>query len=201
METETTARTAGSGPRPWLLIALAAAVGLLLVVWMRSGKSAAPAAITSKPPAAAKTTAEAVNPEDLEVHLGALETPRPDGQSGARNPFRFYVPPPPPPPPPVAMPPRVGPPAQPVIPGGEQPQLPPIPLKFIGVMEVPGMGNVAAFSDCRTTFRGREGDILDGRYRVVRIGVESVVLEYADGRGRTTIRMSGQECVGKQGPV
>jgi hypothetical protein len=70
-------------------------------------------------------------------------------------------------------------------------------LKFIGLMEVPGMGKIAAFSDCRTTFRGREGEILDGRYRLVRIGVESVVMEYADGRGRTTIRMSGQECVGK----
>ena len=43
--------------------------------------------------------------------------------------------------------------------------------------------------------RGREGEIIDGRYRLVRIGVESVVMEYVDGRGRTTIRLSGQECV------
>ena len=41
------------------------------------------------------------------------------------------------------------------------------------------------------------GEIVAGQYRLVHIGVESVVMEYADGRGRETIRMSGQECVGK----
>jgi len=61
----------------------------------------------------------------------------------------------------------------------------------------PGRSSSTAFSDCRTTMRGREGDIIDGRYRLVRIGIESVVMEYPDGRGRTTIRMSGQECVTK----
>jgi hypothetical protein len=56
---------------------------------------------------------------------------------------------------------------------------------------------VAAFSDCRMTMRGREGEVIAGQYRLVHIGVESVVMEYVDGRGRETIRMSGQECVGK----
>jgi hypothetical protein len=78
------------------------------------------------------------------------------------------------------------------------PPPPPIPLKYIGLLEgVPGQGRVAAFSDCRTTMRAREGDIIGGQYRLVKIGVESAVLEYVDGRGRTTIRQSGQECVGK----
>ena len=45
--------------------------------------------------------------------------------------------------------------------------------------------------------RAHEGDIIAGQYRLVKIGVESVVMEYVDGRGRTTIRLSGQECVGK----
>lgn len=64
-------------------------------------------------------------------------------------------------------------------------------------MDVPKVGKVAAFSDCRATMRAREGEIIAGQYRLVRIGVESVVMEYVDGQGRTTIRMSGQECVGK----
>jgi hypothetical protein len=64
-------------------------------------------------------------------------------------------------------------------------------------MDVPKLGKVAALSDCRMTMRGREGEVIAGQYRLVRIGVESVVMEYVDGRGRTTIRMSGQECVGK----
>ena len=58
-------------------------------------------------------------------------------------------------------------------------------------------GNMAVFSDCRTTMRAREGEIIAGQYRLVKIGKESVVMEYPDGQGRTTIRMSGQECVGK----
>jgi hypothetical protein len=39
---------------------------------------------------------------------------------------------------------------------------------------------------------GREGDIIEGRFRVLRVGVDSIELAYADGRGRQTIRLSGQ---------
>ena len=74
---------------------------------------------------------------------------------------------------------------------------PPIPLKYIGLLELGGGDKVAAFSDCRSTMRAKEGDVVAGQYRLVKIGVESVVMEYVDGRGRTTIRLSGQECVGK----
>ena len=38
-----------------------------------------------------------------------------------------------------------------------------------------------------------EGELVLGQYRVVRIGVESVVMEYLDGRGRQTIPMRGDE--------
>ena len=39
---------------------------------------------------------------------------------------------------------------------------------------------------------GKEGDIIEGRYRIVRIGDESIEMEYLDGRGRQTIRLTGQ---------
>jgi hypothetical protein len=135
-----------------------------------------------------------VQPGDLEVHLKALTEPRPDAESSERNPFRFYVKPPPPPPPP----PKDGggkPPPPPPPPVDTGP--PPITLKYIGLLEVGGGEKVAAFSDCRSTMRGKEGDIIAGQYRLVKIGNESVVMEYVDGRGRQTIRQSGQECVGK----
>lgn len=187
-------------PRPWLVVALVITVVIAAASYLLPGKSAAPAARPSnvRTQQRAKATPETVKPADLDVRLEDLKQPRPAAQASERNPFRFYVPPPPPMPPPspggrgggAAAPPEA---VQPIGP----PQPPPIPLKFIGVLEVPNMGKVAVFSDCRTTMRGREGDIIDGRYRLVRIGVESVVMEYADGRGRTTIRMSGQECVGK----
>ena len=199
METETSAAASGR-PRPWLLVALGLAVALALVSWLAPGKSAAPAPAASKPRTAKARSVETVEPADLDVRLDALTQPRPGTESSDRNPFRFYVPPPPPSPPPVAPKGgRGGGPEGPIGPPPPPPPVgpPPIPLKYIGFMDVPQMGKVAAFSDCRTTMRAREGEIIAGQYRLVRIGVESVVMEYVDGQGRTTIRMSGQECVGK----
>ena len=39
---------------------------------------------------------------------------------------------------------------------------------------------------------GKEGEIVLGRYRILKIGVESIEIAYADGRGRQTIRQTGQ---------
>ena len=183
-----------SRPRPWLLAALAIVAAVALFSWL-PGKSAAPTSTPSNPRAQRAKTVDNVQPADLEVHLKALSEPRPDAESSERNPFRFYVKPPPPPPPP----PKDG--------GGPPPPLttttigppppPPITLKYIGLLDVGGGEKVAVFSDCRSTMRGKEGEIIAGQYRLVKIGTESVVMEYVDGRGRQTIRQSGQECVGK----
>ena len=191
-------------PRPWLLVALGLAVVLALFSWLAPGKSAARAPAASNPRTARARSVETLDPADLDVRLEALKQPRPGTESSDRNPFRFYVPPPPPPPPPVNPKGARGGAEDPVTP--PPPPLPvgppPITLKYIGWMDVPKAGEVgtykvAAFSDCRTTMRAREGEIIAGQYRLVRIGVESVVMEYVDGQGRATIRMSGQECVGK----
>ena len=71
---------------------------------------------------------------------------------------------------------------------------PPIPLRFIGYLDQPGeTPRVAVLSDGRgNVFNGKEGDIIEGRYRVLRIGTDSADLIYVDGRGRQTIRLSGQ---------
>jgi hypothetical protein len=196
METETSTRPAGQ-PRPWLIVALAVVVAVALISWL-SGKSAAPTTPPSNPRATSRAkTVDNVQPGDLEVRLKSLNEPRPDAQSSERNPFRFYVKPPPPPPPqPKVEPAPVGPPPGPVIPPGPPPP-PPISLKYIGLLDVGAGGKVAVFSDCRSTMRGKEGDVIAGQYRLVKIGNESVVMEYVDGRGQQTIRQSGQECVGK----
>jgi hypothetical protein len=66
-------------------------------------------------------------------------------------------------------------------------------LKFIGTLEGRGPGRVAIFSDNHgLPLYGHEGDIILGQYRIVRIGVESVVVEYVDGRGRQVIPLRGQ---------
>jgi hypothetical protein len=51
---------------------------------------------------------------------------------------------------------------------------------------------IAILSDGQNPpFLGKEGAIIEGRYRILKIGVESVELAYADGRGRQTIRLTG----------
>ena len=198
METDATPRS--NRPRPFLLILLGLAVlALVLVKLMPSGSATPTRPASNQPRPAAVAAAERVDPEDLDVRLEPLNTPRPEPSGAERNPFRFQPKAPPPAPPSREMPPpvengTVPPPPDAPPPGPPSP--PPIPLKFIGIIEGQGR-KLAALSDCKYTYRGEEGEIIDGRYRLVRIGVESVVMEYVDGRGRTTIRQSGQDCVGR----
>jgi hypothetical protein len=122
--------------------------------------------------------------EAPDVHLEALAGERPMPGDNERNLFKFkpkYVPPPADHVPPPAI--VVGPP--PV------PPMPPIPLKFIGVLE--GVGSrIAILSDGRgAPMYGKEGEAVLGQYKILRIGAESIEMEYLDGHGRQTIRLSG----------
>lgn len=76
---------------------------------------------------------------------------------------------------------------QPAVP----PPPPPIPLRFVGLLEDRGGRKIAALSDGRYVYNAREGDVIEGRWRVVKIGVESLVIERIDGTGRQTIRYAG----------
>jgi hypothetical protein len=127
-----------------------------------------------------------------DVHLEALHAERPKPGAAERNLFRFKPKaPPPPPPPPPRGPEVIAPPPPPPPPPGPPPA-PPITLKFIGILDVPGRNQkIAALSDGRNTFHGVEGDIIEGRYRILKIGVESIEIAYVDGRGRQTIRLTG----------
>lgn len=124
------------------------------------------------------------------LKLAALE-PVNDTPATGRNPFRFGVPPAPPTPPrpitPSAPPVPQGPPPPP--PGPPLP--PPISLKFVGVVQLPSGKKIASLNDGKGIMMGGEGDVIDGRFRIVRIGVESIVMEYLDGRGRQTIPLRG----------
>jgi hypothetical protein len=77
--------------------------------------------------------------------------------------------------------------APPVPPGP-----PPIPLKFLGVVQRADGVRWAVLSDGKLPAYGREADIIYGQYRIVSIGTESIELSYADGRGRQTVRLTGQ---------
>ena len=83
------------------------------------------------------------------------------------------MPPPPPPPPPPPGPPPV----------------PDIPLQLVLLETLPGGQKTATVRDTTTSalFSGLEGQVLDGRYRLVKIGLESVVVSYLDDSGRKTL--------------
>ena len=179
-------------------------IALIGVLWRVAmpATSAGPSP-TSNPQARAATprqaqkSAAATAPAAPGVHLDALNAERPEPDSTERNLFRFKpkAPPPPPPAPPRPVQP-IGP-ETPVATGPPPPPpLAPITLKFIGVVEATSHGDkgekIAILSDGRNApFYGKEGAIIEGRYRILKIGVESVELAYADGRGRQTIRLTG----------
>jgi hypothetical protein len=175
----------------WLLGLL---VAVLAVVAYRTwtATSAAPAPTSNGAGAAPTATSRSgqdtpQRPAAPDVRLEALDGTRPKPGGGDRNLFRFKpkAPPPPPPQPPP-------PPVAPVITGPPPPPpVPPIPLKFIGTLERNGQ-KIAILSDATGHVSyGPEGATIDGRYRIIRIGAESIELAYVDGRGRQTIRFTG----------
>jgi len=173
---------------------------VLVVVAVRAWNSQSAAPLRSSNGAAGQAPAvrrpQSVSVGALDVHLKALDAEHSKPADASRNLFRFKPKPLPPPPPPAARPtgPRqIEPPPTPAGPP-PPPPLPPITLKFIGLVQTADKTQrLAVFSDGRggVPMYGKEGDIIDGRYRIVRIGAESIELTYLDGRGRQTIRLSG----------
>ena len=129
-------------------------------------------------PAAADTVGDA----DLGLRLAALAAPRPQRAAAGRNPFRFAE--------------RVGADvpaaadAATPAPGTVQTARPgPLAaaagagaagsrLRFIAVADAPqGAGLIAVLSDGETVFQGTVGDRIDGRFRIMSIGSETMELE------------------------
>jgi hypothetical protein len=118
-----------------------------------------------------------------DVDLARLAAPRPAPESAARDPFRFR-PKAPPPPPPMPAGRGLGAPAGVDTGPPPPPPVPPIPLRLTGFIAKPGLKLAVWIDNNGNTFFGKEGDIIDGRYRIVKIGVESADIAWADGRGR-----------------
>jgi hypothetical protein len=172
--------------RQIVLLALAA---VLMVALYRAWNQTSAAPSRSPAPGRGSTTASQAAPDaSPDVHLDALAAERPKPGAGQRNLFRFK-PKPPPPPPKATMPTEIGPPVATGPP--PPPPLPPITLKFIGTVDRAGK-KIAVLSDSAGHVDyGSEGSTIGGRYRVLKIGVESIEMSYLDGRGRQTIRLTG----------
>lgn len=202
MEPESaSARPGPTRTRP-LLLALVG-VAIMAAVWLWLGESDAPelaSAIQARPQqGAAAGAAAALDPAKLDVEIESLDDERPAPGTSERNPFRFRPKDRPPAPPVTALP-QMPDDAEPAV--AATPGPPPITVKFLGTLDLPDGTTRALFTDCtgggRRTSDAREGETVLGQYRLVKLGLQSVVVEHLDGSGRTTLAKNGQECVWKQ---
>ena len=178
-----------SRPQSWLLILLGAVVVALVFsrMWSDGAAVAPPPSSQPRDPKAAQ--AAPIDPKELDIRLESLQAERPKDVEIDRNPFRFQpkaapAPPPGPPSGTITPPVETGPPPPPLP--------PPIPLKLMGFVDLPGGGKLAALSDCKgATFSAAEGKTVDGQYRIVKIGIESITIEFINGKGRQNLRVEG----------
>ena len=186
-------------------VLVAGVVAVMVVRSMNESTPTRPAA-----PRARQQNPRAVEDDaaPVAVNLEALRRSRGEPAGPGRDPFRFRPKPAPPPviaPGPPQTKPTLGPgnqdasgPLPPPRPVGPPPP-PPIPLKFIGVVTKLDGGKevkIAVLSDGKLPisqqFHGVEGQTIDGRYTILKIGEQSIEMAYVDGRGRTSIRLTGQ---------
>ena len=168
---------------------------IVLAMWSLWPSSPAPSASTAAPPTRAQQSRTQASAAVGAVKLDSLSAERQPPSDTPRNPFRYQPKVAPPPPKPVAplTPGNVSAdPTRPIVPTGPPPPAP-IPLKFLGIVTRANGVQWAVLSDGKASpHYGREGDIIDGRYRIVKIGTESIELTYVDGRGRQVVRLTGQ---------
>lgn len=126
-----------------------------------------------------------------ELQVAALSV-RPREYTPGRNPWRFIEPPPPPPP---APPPPPPPPSaaelearrraqeeaerlrQAQIAEANKPKPPPFTMSYLGNFGPPER-RLAVFSDGKTIYNAREGEVLAGKFIVADIGYESVEIRF-----------------------
>jgi hypothetical protein len=176
------------------LVVLGALFALLAVMlWWNLGRAPqSPAAAGTRARGAQPALAAATGDAPVEaIRLDALAKPRPTPVPRGRDPFRFRGRVESTPAPEPSAPSEVaGTPTEvaPAVPAGP----PPIPLRFIGVVRTAqGDQLIAVLSDGSGIYHGGEGDIIEGRYKIVRVALDSVELAYLDGRGQQVLRPSG----------
>jgi hypothetical protein len=174
-------------------LVLLAALGVALTVVVMARRADGPVTNPGRSNGGSATATAGIKETPVaDLRLDRLKAEATELEASTRNPFQFKPKAVPPPsrsqastaPAPVVIAPAL-------VPQGPPPP-PPIAMKYIGVLET-AQGRVAVFRETSGDIvNGKEGDIIDGRYRLLKIGVESADVAYVDGRGRQTIRLSGQ---------
>lgn len=183
-----------AGPERTRTLALLGLLAVLVAwVWWPAGPSGVQTApVAGNGPATATpgsaTTAvpapsQSLLPQRVQLPVSGA-TPEP--VNVGRNLFRFGSRPAPPPPPPLASTPPPPPPPRPTGP-------PPVPLRLAGLFLAPDGRTVATLRDSGTgaLFHATEGDAVDGRYKLIKVGAQSAIVSYLDGSGQRTIVLGG----------
>ncbi|HXU31490.1 MAG TPA: hypothetical protein VN851_13000 [Thermoanaerobaculia bacterium] len=175
----------------WLLVALGVLVLVLIVryvPWSGGEESLGPARASTDTKAAGAGTSEVA-----ELALGSLSRV-PHNPPVGRDPWRFYVPPPPPAPPPhvqtaeerererLALEQAAREAAERQRLAAEEaarPKPPKFTFKYLGSFG-PKNRPLATFSDGKTIINAREGDVILAKFRVAKIGYESVDIKYLE---------------------
>jgi hypothetical protein len=188
-----------------LLLLGAILVLLVVVVRWQMGRpigpppgGAVPTRAAQLPPPAARGAAGSVPRGVPDVRLADLTRAQPEPADTGRDPFRFGAVPvrrvevPTPGPAggrsgaaPGGLPPSPAPPSGP-------PPPPAITLKFIGFVRQADAATLVVLRDDLGVYYGAEGDIIEGRYRILRVTADSVDVAYTDGRGRQVLRLQSK---------
>jgi hypothetical protein len=180
--------------RRGLTLLVVSLLGTGVGYWMWPSAGAGPGTPGASPVRAGRGGQAGAGDGVIDIRLELLQRERAELHAPDRNPFRFERRAA------AAAParPQAARPTAPIeaVPSAPlpPPPPPPIPLRFIGFLQPrDAAGRVAVLSDGRgNVFNGKEGDVIEGRYRLLRVGNDSADLIYLDGRGRQTIRLSGQ---------
>jgi hypothetical protein len=170
----------------WLLVGLLAVFGGVMTYQFWPSSETATGAVA---PSNQKDATGGV-PGTLQVatlDLDRLQNKPEAGAAQKRDPFRFKPKPLPPAPKPVVQ-------QQPQIPVNPGPPPPPrdprpaIALKYLGYAMSPGGVRIAVLQDnAHPPVFGKQGDVIDGKYRLLRVDANEVELSYLDGAQRRRI--------------
>ncbi len=163
------------------LLGLLAVVAVALSAWALRHSDAGPAVL-------GRPRAERPSLQVPRIDLARIDGARPESEAGRRDLFAFGAAPEPEqtPPPTPARPIEstaspegaAGLPGEAVAGGPVTPSLPPLVLKYIGSVESKAGVKVAVLlTDRREVLTGQAGQVVANRYRIARIGLESVDLE------------------------
>ena len=157
----------------WIVLAAAGAVFLLLVYVLMPAGAPGPAAPVRAGERSRPGPAESPLPV---IDFARIANPAPAPGLGTRDLFDFAATPPPPPPPPPA---QSEPPAPEVAPVTvpTPPPPPPLNIKYIGAVERRGAKVAMLMTDRSEVLTGQVGEMVGNRFRIVKIGLESVDIQ------------------------